>query len=84
VDIPVRFEKGRLIHGIADAEAAGATVFHAGTRLEPAGLATSGGRVLGVTAAGDTLAAAIDNAYRGVRKIAFEGLHYRTDIAAKG
>ena len=81
---PGPFEKGRLIHGIADAEAAGATVFHAGTRLEPAGLATSGGRVLGVTAAGDTLAAAIDNAYRGVRKIAFEGLHYRTDIGRKG
>jgi phosphoribosylamine--glycine ligase len=81
---PGPFEAGKLIHGVADAEATGATAFHAGTRLDAAGLATSGGRVLGVTAAGDNLAAAIDNAYRGVRKIAFDGMHYRTDIGRKG
>jgi phosphoribosylamine--glycine ligase len=81
---PGPFESGKLIHGVADAEATGATIFHAGTRLDAAGLATSGGRVLGVTAAGDNLAAAIDNAYRGVRKIAFDGMHYRTDIGRKG
>jgi phosphoribosylamine--glycine ligase len=81
---PGPFENGKLIHGVADAEATGANVFHAGTRLDATGLATSGGRVLGVTAAGDNLAAAIDNAYRGVRKIAFDGMHYRTDIGGKG
>lgn len=81
---PGPFETGKAIHGVAEAEAAGATVFHAGTRRDPAGLVTSGGRVLGVTAAGDNLAAAIENAYCWVRKIAFDGMHYRTDIGRKG
>jgi phosphoribosylamine--glycine ligase len=81
---PGPYETGKPIHGVAEAEAAGATVFHAGTRTGLAGLATSGGRVLGVTAGGDDLASAIDNAYRGVAKIGFEGMHYRTDIGRKG
>jgi phosphoribosylamine--glycine ligase len=81
---PGPFEAGKPIHGIADAEATGATVFHAGTRSDTAGLVTSGGRVLGVTARGGTLAQAIDHAYRGVHKIAFDGMHYRTDIGRKG
>lgn len=81
---PGPYESGKPIHGIAEAEATGATVFHAGTRLDAAGLVTSGGRVLGVTASGATLASAIDRAYRGVRKIAFDGMHYRTDIGRKG
>ena len=75
---------GKPIHGIAEAEATGATVFHAGTRLDAAGLVTTGGRVLGVTAGGENLPAAIDNAYRGARKIAFDGMHYRSDIGRKG
>ena len=41
-------------------------------------------RVLGVTASGPDLAMAIENAYQGVRAIHFEGMHYRTDIGAKG
>lgn len=81
---PGTFQSGKAIRGLAEAEAAGTTVFHAGTRLDHDGLVTSGGRVLGVTAAGNTLADAVDNAYRGVRKITFEGLHYRTDIGSKG
>ena len=81
---PGAIESGKPIHGIAAAEASGATVFHAGTRLDAAGLVTSGGRVLGVTASGATLASAINNAYRGVHKIAFDGMHYRTDIGRKG
>jgi phosphoribosylamine--glycine ligase len=81
---PASFATGKPVHGIADAEATGATVFHAGTRLDPSGLVTSGGRVLGVTASGPTLASAIENAYRGVDKIAFDGMHYRTDIGRKG
>jgi phosphoribosylamine--glycine ligase len=81
---PGSFPTGKPIHGIADAEATGATVFQAGTKLDSNGLVTSGGRVLGVTASGPTLASAIENAYRGVDKITFEGMHYRTDIGRKG
>jgi len=81
---PGSFPTGKPIHGITDAEATGATVFHAGTKLDPGGVVTSGGRVLGVTASGPILASAIDNAYRGVDKISFDGMHYRTDIGRKG
>lgn len=81
---PGVFAAGKPIHGIAEAEATGATVFHAGTRLGPTGLETAGGRVLGVTASGADLAAAIDNAYAAARHVRFEGMHYRTDIGRKG
>jgi phosphoribosylamine--glycine ligase len=59
-------------------------VFHAGTRQGAAGLETAGGRVLGVTASGPDLAAAIDQAYAAARLIHFDGMHYRTDIGRKG
>ncbi len=75
---------GDSITGISEAEATGATVFHAGTRREPDGLVTNGGRVLGVTAGGETLPAAIANAYAAADKIHFEGMHYRRDIGQKG
>lgn len=75
---------GDEVTGIADAEATGATVFHAGTTREGNRLLTSGGRVLGVTAAGETLQSAMENAYRAVNKISFEGMHYRKDIGKKG
>ncbi|MGO4882913.1 MAG: phosphoribosylamine--glycine ligase [Bryobacteraceae bacterium] len=81
---PGSFAAGKPIAGIQAAESAGATVFHAGTRLGPAGLETAGGRVLGVTASGADLAAAIDNTYAAARLIHFEGMHYRTDIGQKG
>jgi phosphoribosylamine--glycine ligase len=81
---PGSFETGKPIQGVADAETTGAAVFHAGTRTGGEGLATSGGRVLGVTAGGDDLASAIDRAYRGVARIHFEGMHYRMDIGRKG
>ena len=61
-----------------------ATVFQAGTKLDKNVLTTSGGRVLGVTARGETLPVAIQNTYADVRKIHFEGMHYRTDIGRKG
>ena len=61
-----------------------ATVFHAGTKSDKNGLVTSGGRVLGVTARGETLPAAIEKTYEEVRKIHFEGMHYRIDIGRKG
>jgi phosphoribosylamine--glycine ligase len=81
---PGAYETGKAIHGVDAAEACGATVFHAGTRMGAAGLETSGGRVLGVTAAGQDLAGAIDGAYEAVRQVHFDGMHYRHDIGRRG
>jgi phosphoribosylamine--glycine ligase len=81
---PGSYEMGKVITGIDAAEAAGATVFHAGTREGPRGIETAGGRVLSVTASGSDLPDAIDRAYAGVRAIHFEGMHYRADIGRKG
>ena len=75
---------GDVISGIEDAEALGATVFHAGTKLERNVLTTNGGRVLGVTAGAETLPSAIESAYKAVEKIHFAGIHYRKDIGEKG
>jgi phosphoribosylamine---glycine ligase len=75
---------GDRILGIEKAEATGTTVFHAGTKMDGDVLVTSGGRVLGVTADGDTLPAAISSAYRAVENIHFPGMHYRKDIGARG
>lgn len=78
---PGAVRTGDLIHGIEQADA---EVFHAGTRIGPKGLETAGGRVLGITASGPTLAAAIDKTYKAVDSIQFEGMHYRRDIGRKG
>ena len=78
----VRF--GDTITGIEDAEARGAIVFHAATAQTKDGLVTSGGRVLGVTHSGANLRAAIDNGYAAAKHVHFDGMHYRTDIGAKG
>jgi len=76
--------KGDRIEGIEEAEAAGAVVFHAGTKNTAEGLVTDGGRVLDVTASGPDLPAAIERAYRAAGKICFRGMHYRRDIGRKG
>jgi phosphoribosylamine--glycine ligase len=81
---PGSYETGKPIRGIAEAEATGATVFQAGTRAGADGIETSGGRVLGVTASGADLPAAIAAAYRAVEPIRFDGMHYRRDIGRKG
>jgi len=81
---PGQVRTGDRIEGIEDAEKLGATVFLAGTAIGPNGLQTAGGRVLGVTASGPDLAAAVANTYAAVAKIHFEGMHYRRDIARKG
>ncbi len=81
---PGGYPTGVAIRGIEDAEATGATVFHAGTRVGDKGIETAGGRVLGVTAGGDDLRSAIESAYRAVGKIEFTGMHYRKDIGQKG
>jgi phosphoribosylamine---glycine ligase len=81
---PGTFESGKVIDGIEAAEAMGATVFQAGTRNSDGRLETAGGRVLGVTARGDDLKTAIRNTYSAVKRIHFEGVHYRNDIGRKG
>jgi len=78
---PGRYEKGREIHGIADAEDAGALVFHAGTAERDGKIVTNGGRVLGVVGRGGDIAAAVQAAYEAAGKISFEGMYYRKDIA---
>ena len=80
---PGKYESGKLITGLEDAEKMGATVYHAGTKLTEAGYVTAGGRVLGVTALGGSLKAAVDSAYAAARKIHFDGAHMRSDIGSK-
>jgi phosphoribosylamine--glycine ligase len=81
---PDKYVKGFEITGIKEAEALGdVKVFHAGTAIEKAKLVNTGGRVLGVTALGKTIAAAQKRAYEAVAKIRWEGCYYRHDIAAK-
>ena len=75
-------EAGIEIRGVADAEAAGALVFHAGTALRGETLVSAGGRVLNVTATGTTAAAARERAYGALERIEFPGALYRRDIAA--
>ena len=77
---PGAYEKGKVITGIDQAEPE-AVVFHAGTRLVGDQLLTDGGRVLGVTAPGADLQAAIAQVYQAVAKVQFEGCYYRRDIA---
>jgi len=75
---PSQPRTGDPISGLEDFQVG--KVFHAGTRFEGDQVVTSGGRVLGVTAMGRDLAEAQTRVYDGVRKIQFEGCHYRTDI----
>ncbi|NET52014.1 MAG: phosphoribosylamine--glycine ligase, partial [Merismopedia sp. SIO2A8] len=77
---PASYQKGFAITGIDAAEANGAMVFHAGTRITNNQLVTDGGRVLGVTALGDTFKEAIAHAYQAVDHIEFEGMYCRRDI----
>jgi len=81
---PGEYRKGDVIAGLDEAAALEkVTVFHAGTRSADGNVVTSGGRVLGVTARGETVQAAIDRAYSGVSLISWPGVHYRKDIGAK-
>jgi phosphoribosylamine--glycine ligase len=81
---PGSFSKGRVITGLAEAaKLPDVMVFHAGTKEENGLTLTDGGRVLGVTALGDTLAEAKKNAYEAVSRIHFQGAFYRRDIADK-
>ena len=78
---PVSYKKGIEMFGLDEnGGVEGAIVYHAGTKYENGKFFTNGGRVLGVTAKADTLDEALDKAYAAVKKITFEGAHYRTDI----
>ncbi|CAM4413681.1 phosphoribosylamine--glycine ligase [Paenibacillus tarimensis] len=80
---PASYPKGRVISGLAEAEAAGALIFHAGTAEEDGKLVTAGGRVLGIVGRGANLDEARKQAYEALGLIHFEGMHYRSDIASK-
>ncbi len=80
---PGSYRKGDVISGLADAAATGAVVFHAGSAKKGNDIVTHGGRVLGVSARGKTIAEAIDNAYRAVEKIHFQDAFFRRDIGKK-
>jgi phosphoribosylamine--glycine ligase len=78
---PGAYQTGRPIHGLPTTTEATAMVFHAGTVRTGTEVVTAGGRVLGITGRGKTLADAQAEAYRVTKSIAFDGAHYRTDIA---
>ncbi len=81
---PGTYAKGKVITGLAQAaQVPDVKVFHAGTKLENGLVVTDGGRVLGITALGDTLADAKRKAYEAVGRIHFQGAFYRRDIADK-
>jgi phosphoribosylamine--glycine ligase len=81
---PDHYEKGKVITGLEQAEKLNnVVVFHAGTAQKDGSVVTNGGRVLGVTATGDSIADAKKKAYEAVDKIKFEGVYFRRDIADK-
>lgn len=81
---PGTYEKGKIISGLEEAAKIPNTyIFHAGTALKEGKIVTNGGRVLGVTALGDNIAEAINQAYKAVEKISWDGVYYRRDIGQK-
>ncbi len=80
---PGDYEKGHPIVGLEEAEAAGALVFHAGTKSADGQVVTAGGRILGVTALGDSFAESRRTVYRALDHLHFEGAYWRTDIALR-
>ncbi len=81
---PGEYKKGQPIEGLEEAaKLEDIVIFHAGTKYEDDIYKTNGGRVLNVTATGETLQAALDKGYAAVKLIRFEGMQYRTDIGKK-
>jgi phosphoribosylamine---glycine ligase len=79
---PGNYEKGKGISGLEEVKKMDrVVVFHAGTAFDDGGIVSNGGRVLGVTATGQDIAAAKAHAYQAIDKIHFDGMHYRRDIA---
>lgn len=80
---PKSYKKGVEITGLTLGQLDGVTVYHAGTKIENDKLVTSGGRVLGVTALGDSPADALKKSYEAVENIHFDNAHYRKDIGKR-
>ncbi len=81
---PKKYATGIEISGLDEnGQVDGAFVYHAGTKIADGKLVTAGGRVLGVTATGDDLSDALDKAYTAVKKVSFDGMHYRNDIGKR-
>ncbi|MCY3606224.1 MAG: phosphoribosylamine--glycine ligase [Gammaproteobacteria bacterium] len=80
---PGSYAKGHEISGLDTADNSSVKVFHAGTAMKDGKVATAGGRVLCVTALGDSLPEARDRAYQAVSDISFEGAFHRSDIGAR-
>lgn len=77
---PGSYEKGMVISGLEAAAAKGAVVFHAGTQLKGNQVKANGGRVLGVTALGETFEQALETVYAAIAEIQFDSMYYRRDI----
>lgn len=81
---PGKYQKGKVISGLERLEKMKNMIaFHAGTKFQDNQVITSGGRVLGITAWDETISKAKEKAYKGVKEIYFEDMHYRKDIAVK-
>jgi phosphoribosylamine--glycine ligase len=81
---PGEYEKGKEISGLDEVnKMRDSIVFHAGTKRQGDKIVTNGGRVLGITGLGNTIKEAIDRTYQAIKKIHFEGMHYRKDIGVK-
>ncbi len=81
---PGDYEKGKIIEGLKEvSRMERVVVFHAGTTLRDGRVVTNGGRVLGVTGSGEDIPRAIERAYQAVKKISWDGAHYRTDIGQR-
>jgi len=81
---PDKYSTGQVIHGLDDFDDMNdVVVFHAGTKIDGGNVVTAGGRVLGVTAAGEDINDAINKAYDGVKRIQFEGMQFRRDIGRR-
>ncbi|HLT65058.1 MAG TPA: phosphoribosylamine--glycine ligase, partial [Flavobacterium sp.] len=75
---PEDYEKGKVISGLEDVQ--NSLVFHAGTTVKDGETVTNGGRVLAITSYGDTFKDALQQSYKSVAKIDFDGKYYRTDL----
>lgn len=76
---PDSYEKGKIITGLENLDD-DIVVFHSGTKMFDGNLVTNGGRVIGITAKSVTVKDAAEKVYENIKKINFEGMHYRTDI----
>ncbi len=76
---PEAYEKGKVITGLENLDS-DIVVFHSGTKFNGEDIVTNGGRVIGITAKGSSVKEASDKVYENIKKINFEGMHYRKDI----